>query len=208
MFDKFNYFVQNLLESPNRVRIQLDLDSPDRDDYDERDFLESIQLPVYNSSNVLHLDVMELLDENEFGHGIKDDFRNLKFYLKGTKNLIAEVLYEEFPLDGGIREMVIVRKLQKDKTGYDPYRDLIRSIYVNYLMKKYKYIQSDTSWTDRGFNFWKKLIREESDKFNFCAFDLENNKVIAEIEDSNDLTKYFSDDKRTRYIVIMMERKK
>lgn len=65
------------------------------------------------------------------------------------------------------------------------HREIFREIFLNYILPKYKKIQSDDQITERGFKFWEKILHSGGN-FKIYVSD-ENTKKVKPIEDIRDI---------------------
>ena len=77
-----------------------------------------------------------------------------------------------------------------------PYKGLMREIFLNYLLPKYKTIESDTIQTVNAFLFYKKLAIESIVNKNFSMY-IKYDNNMTEITDPSQMDKTYG--KKSEY---------
>jgi hypothetical protein len=121
-----------LLEMPQEVKISLSIDQP-------VDYIRSNT--KYVQQTKLNGKAFEI---REYNNG-----SDVELYFINDNIVAAEVGY--YLRGSGIEENLIIQN--------PLYRGLARSIYTDYLLKRFSYILSDSTMTIQGFSFWKKLYK-------------------------------------------------
>jgi hypothetical protein len=96
-------------------------------------------------------------------------------------DFIYGYVFYELRNDGGI----ITTSVYNNKK----FVGLAYRVYDEYLIPKFGYVMSDGSHTERGRNFWRKIVRNNLG--NACIWDYVKNEKVSDITSINDLEKYY-----------------
>lgn len=164
----FKQYFHTLLEMPQQItsipKIVADIDQI----YEWSDHLENIII------NKIPLEVWKQQDGSDI---------NL-FFIHDDK-ILVELAFSLF--GQGIKENLVIQNKEAP-------RGLARMIYVQYLLKKYRFILSDTTMTEQGITFWTKLWAENKDRFKFYLYD-SSTKTKKDIMDIRQMREVFGKDR-------------
>lgn len=113
------------------------------------------------------------------------------------KNIVAaEVGF--YKRKEGIEENLIIQNLN--------YKGLIRTIYTDYLLTKFRYIISDTSMTNEGLEFWIKLFNQNNKRFTFSIYEI-STKINRRVRNEQEMRRVFGQEKKFHNYRFMVQHK-
>jgi hypothetical protein len=162
------HFYQMLLEMPQRITSKIKIDARVEHIYEWAEEIEEIQI------NGIDLGVWQMKD--------RDD---IKLWFIHNDQILVELAFTLF--GQGVQENLVIQGITAGK-------GMAREIYVGYLLNKFSFILSDTTMTDQGFGFWKKLWKEYKSNFKFYIYDMKN-KTKVWIKDGSQMDEVFGPEK-------------
>ena len=92
----------------------------------------------------------------------------------------------------------IVTGVTETRKGAYPGKSMLVEIYLQFLLKKYRSVVSDSGLTPDGFNFWKRnfgVFIEKGYQINLVSFDMNTEKIdfIEKIKSAKDLDDFYTD---------------
>ena len=175
----FDFLYKLLLEMPQRIDIDLKMEETVPHIKKVGRFVEKVKL------NNIDYDVWEV------NNGDID-----LYFIHNDKVIAAEVGF--YPKKHGIEENLIQQNRQ--------YKGLARAIYMEYLLKKYSYILSDTTMTSAGVGFWIKLYEQYKDTFVFSIYEI-STKLNRYIHSTNDMKRVHGKNKKFHNYRFMVQHK-
>lgn len=154
---------------PQRISSKLKIEADVQHVYDWAEEIGRISI------DGLALDIWQMVDQND-----------IKLWFIKDHKILTELAFTLF--GQGVKENLVIQ-------GTTAPKGLARKIYVKYLLSKYQFILSDTTMTDQGFNFWKKLWKENKDRFKFYIYDAQN-KTKVNLMDESQMDKVFGPTKQ------------
>ncbi len=113
---------------------------------------------------------------------------HLTFFMDGDKKVV-ESAYDIF--GKGIKENLVIQNPE--------YPGMARAIYLQYYLSRFGFILSDSTMTEQGFLFWKKLWQSSRNIFRFGIYD-EKTKKVRSIKNEGQLDQIFGKDKANHYL--------
>lgn len=139
---------------------------------------------------------------------IKIDNTDLEIYAFHTKeislvflnndDIVVEVNFKKLN-NGGIEETFVIQ--------HPNYKGFARKIYGEYLLKNYKFILSDSTMTQDGLNFWKKLFIEYNTSVAFYIITPDNKLRIRNTEQMDDVFGKQKQFHRIRFLMVQKNNK-
>lgn len=162
------HFYQMLLEMPQRITSKIKIDAKVEHIYEWAENIDQVR--IKNTE----LSIWQLKDGDD-----------IKLYFINNDQILTELAFTFF--GKGIQANLVIQGMSAGK-------GLARKIYVDYLLNKFSFILSDTTMTDQGFGFWKKLWKEYKSRFKFYIYDTKN-KSKTPIENGRQMDAVFGPEK-------------
>ena len=164
---------------PQRIDINLKMDTTIHQIKKNGHFVEKVKL------NNIDYDVWEV------DNGDVD-----LYFIHNDKVVAAEVGF--YPKKHGIEENLVQQNPQ--------YKGLARTIYTEYLLKKYSYILSDTAMTPAGLEFWIKLYEQHKNNFVFSIYEM-STKINRRVSSANEMRRVYGKNKKFHNYRYMVQHK-
>lgn len=106
------------------------------------------------------------------------------YFVPKNDNFIYGYVTYELKTDGGIEMYSVYNRPM--------YPGLAQQVYNNYLIPKYSYIMSHSQHSEKGKNFWRKIVSSNL-KRNVVIWDVETDSVVEKINNINELDNFYGD---------------
>jgi hypothetical protein len=104
------------------------------------------------------------------------------YFFPQHDNFIYGYVTYECKNDGGIEIYSVYNRPM--------YFGLAQSVYNQYLIPKYDYVMSHNQHSQKGKNFWEKIVAFNIDK-NITIYDTIDQKTVKNVNDSSDLNEFY-----------------
>lgn len=146
--------------------------------------MESPELNYKEFEDITTNDDYTLIDNFE-GYDIYElDLNFGKKFLYLLKNYKVRGYYAYQELDNDFIQTRQMYQLKSEK-------GLLRNFFINYILKRFRNILSDTSLSENALNFWIKAINELKYKVEFGVY---HDNEFYELENSEELKEFHKED--------------
>ena len=175
---KFDQITKLLLEMPQSNSVKLTIDRTAEEVRSVAEHIDNVTL------NNIPFEVWEV------SSGDTD------LYFLDNDIVAAEVGF--YKRKEGIEENLIIQNPK--------YKGLIRLIYTDYLLTKFRYIISDTSMTNDGLEFWIKLFNQNKKRFTFSIYEI-STKINRRVRNEQEMRRVFGQEKKFHNYRFMVQHK-